>query len=202
MRRETKTSLTSPTSAVARNVDQGWTFETLLAYMDTRFGEVHRAIQTADQEREKSAQALAAALNVQIEAGDHALLLHIENQKDALEAVRLYQRQENEASEKAITKAEVANEKRFEQVSAFREQLGQANKEFLPREIFEQALQESRTRQEAAAHRVDTLANRVTEIETRGSSVRDKTADVKSTIAILAATGTGAIAILVTLFNR
>ena len=182
--------------------DSGWTFSTLLAFVNARFDEVHRAIQTADQEREKSAQTLAAALKTQIEAGDHALLLHIENQKDALEALRLFQQQENDASEKAISKAEVANEKRFEQVASFREQLGKANEAFLPREIFDQALHESRARQEAAAQRVAELSNRLTELEAKGSGAYTKTADIKSTIAILAATGTGAIAILVTLFGR
>ena len=183
-------------------MDQGWTLDTLFTYFEARFGEVHRALETADAEREKSAQALAGALKNQIEAGDNALLLHIDAQKEALESLRLYQQQENQASEKAITKAEIANEKRFEQVSAFREQLGNRNKDFLPREIFDQALLESRTREEAAARRLDVMSNRITEIEAKGSSIKDRTADVKSTIAILAATGTGAIAILVSVFTR
>jgi hypothetical protein len=162
---------------------------------------LHRAIQVADQEREKSATALATALKTQIESGDHALLLHIDNQKEALEALRLYQQQENTASEKAITKAEVANEKRFEQVASFREQLGQRNREFLPREIFDQALQESRARQETAAQRVEALGNRLTEIEARGSGIFSKTADVKSTMAIIMSSMIGLAAILVAVFG-
>ena len=95
----------------------------------------------------------------------------------------------------------MANEKRFEQVANFREQLGEANKEFLPREIFDQALQESRARQEAAAQRVEALGNRLTEIEARGSGIFSKTADIKSTMAIVMSSLVGIVAILVAVFG-
>lgn len=183
-------------------MDQGWTFETLLVYMGARFEETQRAIQTADEEREKSAQALATALKIQIDAGDHALLLHIENQKDALEALRLYQQQENTASEKAITKAENANEKRFEGVNAFREQLGIQSKGFLPRELFDQAMDDYRQRLDTIANGISANTNRITELEARTAAGKDTKADLKSTIAILAASVTGAIAILVSVFTR
>lgn len=192
--------------------DQGWTFETLLHYLEMRFEErqqqllerlqgQRRALEIADEEREKAAQTLAGSLKNQIEAGDHALRLHIQAQRDALEALRQYQRQENEASEKAITKAEIANEKRFEQVSAFREQLGEANKDFLPREIFDQALHESRGRQDAQAQRLEALGNRITEMEARDLGSGSRAADYKSTMAIITATVVGVVAILVSLFG-
>ena len=183
-------------------MDQGWTFETLLAFVNARFDEVNRAICKADDEREKSAQALANALKVQIEAGDHSLLLHIENQKDALEALRLFQGQENVASEKAIQKAEVANEKRFEQVGTFREQLGRQSEVFLPRELFNQAIGDSRQRADSLAELIGNNTNRITELEATRAAGKDTKADVKSTIAILAASLTGAIAILVSVFTR
>ena len=68
--------------------------------------------------------------------------------------------------------------------------------------IFDQALHESRGRQDAAGPRVEALANRITEIEARDAGSRNRAADYKSTIAILASSAIGIVAVLVAVFGR
>ena len=114
--------------------------------------EREKAAQALATEREKTAQALAVALRAQVETGDQALRDHIKDQvsqiRAALDALHREMTLIYESSEKAIMKAENANEKRFESVNEWRgqsldrertqqEQTSMLTATFLPREVAE-----------------------------------------------------------------
>lgn len=106
------------------------------------------ALLVAEQEREKAAQALAAALAKQIDAGDEALRDHIGQQvhqiNAALAAIQREMELTSEYQQTAIAKAETATEKRFESVNEFRAQLASQTDSFLPREVAESQFAELR----------------------------------------------------------
>ncbi len=113
--------------------------------------EQQRAQDVAEREREKSAQALAATLRQSINDGYERLREHIGNQAEQFDAAlaaiesRAQIRQEAARAQMddrfgytkvAVDKAEQANEKRFEAVNAFREQLADQAAQFLLRSKF------------------------------------------------------------------
>lgn len=142
----------------------------LREYMEALFDRDRAAREIADQEREKTAQALAAerekvaqALAVsfarQIEQGDLALREHIDQQigqiQAALLSVEKLMAQRHESSERAIAKAESATERRFDSVNEFRAQLSDQTRTFLPREVAETQFAEIRKTQSLIAARMD-----------------------------------------------
>lgn len=108
-----------------------------------------RAMQTAEAEREKAANALRIGLDRAIKEGDDRLREHISNQteqlRDQLEASRRETEIRFGASQEAILKAEVANERRFESGDAFREQLTDQTASFLRTEVADAQFREMRT---------------------------------------------------------
>lgn len=118
-----------------------WTLETLKQYFEAILEEQRLAIRTADEEREKSAAIVRESLREQITAADLALAQHVNEQvqqiRQIIELNQLAVEAAFAASEKAISKAEAAAEKRFESVNEFRGQLSDQTKTFLPRETFE-----------------------------------------------------------------
>lgn len=98
----------------------------LREYVEAIFEEYRRALVTSEQEREKAARALREEMQRTIEAGDAALKDHIEAQvvqlKLLTDSVRREMQITYEAAEKAIDKAAVATEKRFESVNEWRAQ--------------------------------------------------------------------------------
>lgn len=118
-----------------------WTVRTLKAYIEAILEEQRRAINTADAEREKSAQIVREALSQQISAADAALAQHIGEQiRQVRQVIELNGRAVDAAfaaSEKAILKAETAAERRFESVNEFRAQLADQTQTFMPREVAE-----------------------------------------------------------------
>jgi CHASE3 domain sensor protein len=60
------------------------------------------------------------------------------------------------ASEKAISKAETANERRFDSVNAFRQTLTDQAASFVTREVFDEAMKTIRERQQETTDRVNT----------------------------------------------
>jgi len=121
--------------------------------------ESQRASDKADEEREKAARALRAELARSIEEGDRSLREHIHAQigqiREALisaekldlqrhatgdnkiDAVARELQIKSDAGKEAIAVASVANEKRFDAVNEFREQLAQIIQTFMPREVAE-----------------------------------------------------------------
>jgi hypothetical protein len=164
---------------------------------DTLRNEQQRALDKADQERERAALALSQTLARQIESGDTNLRMHIEAQIAQVHANIQAQKDlvdtTFDASKEAIRKAENANEKRFESINDFRAQLGDQQRQLVPRELFEQAQVEHRRRSDALTDLVQNTSTRVAEIEARGGGEKDQAADFKSTVAI----GIGLSAILV-----
>ncbi len=101
--------------------------------------EVARVADMAERERSKAAGALANQLGQSIHDGDLHLRQHIDQQYMQITAALQSAQREtqilHDASEKAIAKAEAANEKRFEAVNAFRAQLSDQTASFMLREV-------------------------------------------------------------------
>ncbi len=95
------------------------------------------AVDQAERERVKAADVLLQNMTQMIDSRYEGLRLHIRAQAEQLEATRREMAITNDASEKAIAKAEAANEKRFAGVNEFRQQLSDQAKEFMPRELAE-----------------------------------------------------------------
>jgi len=133
------------------------------------------AATTAEREREKAAQALARTLTQQIEAGDRALHDHVEGQVKQLTEMLSASRRENdirsEEQQKAISKAEVSYDKRFEAVNALRGQmsdliashqkaLSELTSALMPREVGEAKIEELSKKIDANTSRLDRLGGR------------------------------------------
>lgn len=93
----------------------------------------------------------------QVRAGDENLLLHIENDRRAVAAAFA-------SSEKAITKADIANDKRFASVNEFRAQLRDQATTFLRREIFDAAFADYNVWREATNVRLERSAQTATDV--------------------------------------
>ena len=131
----------------------------LREHFDAILDEQRRGMLVAEQEREKAARALAVELTRSITEGDTNLREHIKNQIDqiraALESAERLEVQRiealghsmsliHEASEKAISKAENATEKRLESLNELRGSMADQTNTFLPREVAEAQLLEMR----------------------------------------------------------
>ncbi len=147
----------------------------LREYVESLFAAEQRANEMAEREREKaacalaserdrSAQALTLNLAKQIEAGDTHLRQHIDQQVAQIEAALVAANREtlvrHDSSEKAIAKAEAANERRFDSVNAFRAQLADQTTTFLPREVSDAQFADIRKQSNSNTARLDTLAGK------------------------------------------
>ena len=150
-----------------------------------------RTQQTAEQERAKSADALAASLAQSIREGDERLREHITQQVKQIEAALAAAQREtliqHEASEKAIAKAEAANEKRFGSVNEFRVQLADQATLFLPREVFDAQFADLNKRVGANTDNINTTIG--------------KSAGVSSTVGYFITAATIVISLVVLLAN-
>ena len=136
-------------------------------YVEAIFEEQRRGMLVAEDEREKAAKALRDELARAIEEGDRALREHISQQvaqiREALESANKLEvariegvRRETslilESNKEAVTKAEVATEKRFESVNEWRDQSADRERsqqedraalesKFAPREVVDAQLE-------------------------------------------------------------
>jgi hypothetical protein len=136
-----------------------WTADQVKEYVEKILDEHRRATMQAERERELAASALREGIYQSIREGVERLREHVAIQivqiQTALEAASSLEQQRvantlqkveglrtemlllHEGSEKAINKAEVATERRFESVNEFRAQLGDQVQQFIPREVAE-----------------------------------------------------------------
>lgn len=121
------------------SVDQR--FSELQAASRERMNAMQREVGTAQRVAGEAVDKAELAARLRMDEGDTRLREHIGAQygqiSAALEAARRETSFAHAASEKAIAKAEVANEKRFESVNEFRSQLSDQATTFLPREVAE-----------------------------------------------------------------
>lgn len=168
-----------------------WTLHTLKSYFEAILREQRQATEMASTEREKAAQILREGLAHQIDSGDRALEHHIQEQVRQIRTIidmgSAQVRAAFDASEKAILKAEVATERRFESVNEFRAQLASQTASFMPREVAEARLAEIATKVEETTRRLDT---------TQG-----KSAGISATVGLMIAVSSVGIAIVVVFVN-
>jgi len=130
----------------------------LRQYVEAILNEHRRAIIVADQERLRAVDALDRV----IQGGDARLREHIANQVEQVRAALVSQEllamQRHDSSERAIAKAEAANEERFRSVNEFREQLASQTQTFLPREVAEAQMAELRRAVADIAEKVSKIA--------------------------------------------
>jgi hypothetical protein len=177
-----------------------------------------RSLETAAEEREKSANqlrnehqrsadVLSTQLTQRIDAGVQGverqaqanfdnLRQHIDHNRQQVELLAASQRE-------AISKAEVATERRFEAVDTRLGELLDVRSDFIPREVYEQDRADTRRRSDAMIELIQGQSVRLTQIEAWGGGEKDHAADVKSTlaiavavIAVLAATAVGVLSII------
>ncbi len=101
-----------------------------------------KALDNATEERIKAAAQVATQLEQMITAGDENLRLHIKAQEQQLQAMNRETALVHDASEKAISKAEAANEKRFEQHNGLQQQMRDLITDLMPRELAEAQFKE------------------------------------------------------------
>ncbi len=101
-----------------------------------------KALDNATEERIKAAAQVATQLEQMINSGDENLRLHIKAQEQQLEAMNRETALVHDASEKAISKAEAANEKRFEQQNGLQGQMRELITDLMPRELAEAQFKE------------------------------------------------------------
>jgi hypothetical protein len=146
------------------------------------------ATSTAEEEREKAAQALRESLGREIATGDENLRQHIDHQRDQID-------QAFKASTTAISKAETATEKRFDSVQRNHELLQDHTDRLLPRELFDTTIGEVRERGQTNLDLIQALALRMTEMEARGGGEKDHAAELRSSLAIGIAAMSGIAAV-------
>lgn len=171
--------------------DAEWTVRTLKAYIEAILEEQRRAIHTADEEREKSAQIVREALSQQITAADAALSQHIGEQiRQVRQVIELNGKAVDAAfaaSEKAILKAETAAERRFESVNEFRAQLADQTQTFMPREV--------------AEAKIDEVGKKVDDLTSRVNVTQGKAAGVSASVGLMIAVAAIVISVVVVLAN-
>ena len=120
----------------------------LREYIEALFEEHRRGMVTAEQEREKAAQIVADHQAATIATVERVLREHVSQQVHQINAaIGSLQREMtliHDASERAIEKAELANDKRFEAFNAFREQLAEERNTFQRVDVAEAQLAELR----------------------------------------------------------
>jgi hypothetical protein len=153
------------------------------------------ALKKENEERERAALVLREQLQQRIESGDVQLREHVNHQKESVASAFA-------ASEKAISKAESADEKRFESVNVFREQfrdqLSDQASHFMPREVAESQAIEIRERVERSdmdsAARDELLRSQI-------ATLQRNQAATKATIATVGAAVTFFLTAVVILVN-
>lgn len=159
----------------------------------THLDESRRAVEMAEREREKAAQALAGNLARAIAEGDERLREHIEQQvsqiRSALDGARRETQFAADAQKEAIAKADAANDKRFTAVNEFRSELGDRWAQTMPREVAEAQIVELKKAMDAIHRRLD--------IQQGGETVRERS-EVQATGWKLAVAGF-AVTLVVTL---
>ncbi len=134
---------------------------------------------------------MKSSVHERINEGDAHLRQHIDQQvvqiQQALDAARRETNIIHDSSEKAIQKAEGSSEKRFAAVNAFREQLNDQAKDFMPREVADAQIKELDKRISAIQQSQDTNAG------------KDQGSD--KTTAFLIATSTLALGVVVVIVN-
>ncbi len=140
--------------------------------------EVARVADMAERERSKAAEALAKQLKQSIQDGDLHLRQHIDQQYAQISAALQSSLREtgvlHNASEKAIAKAEAANEKRFEAVNEFRAQLTDQTASFLLREVAEGQFAKLESLVAADTKRLDQITGGQRAVDS-GRTARDRT---------------------------
>lgn len=141
-------------------------------YVETLIKEQQRAADVAERERSKAADVLAVGLARSIEEGDARLREHVVNQfaqiaaavvsaekleATQFESLRREMRLTNDASEKAISKAEGATDKRLEGLNAIRGQLADQASTFMLREVAEAQITDLRKQVAELAERLGKL---------------------------------------------
>ncbi len=152
----------------------------LREYVEALLHEQQRAISAAERERANAAAVLASSLERSIKEGDERLREHVANQIEQVRAaldssekleleridkvlafVKSVQREVQiaaEASDKAIAKAETANEKRFDGVNDLRGSMADQAKDFMPREVADAQITELRAQATRIAEQLGKLA--------------------------------------------
>lgn len=149
-----------------------WTLDTLAVYfnvqlaaMDRRITEQLTAIQIAATTSVAAAQEVAAAQHESMERAFRGHLEQIRRETDAMFA----------SSDRAITKAEIATDKRFTSVNEFRAQLSDQAARFVARTEFEAeatALRaEQRSASERNAERIQEITDRMNRSEGKNSGL-------------------------------
>lgn len=149
------------------------------------------AVSTAIARSDQQQQERIAAVAEQVKAGDAHLRQHIDQEFERIDSSLASARRESgiihEASEKAIAKADAANEKRFQGLNGARETLETLASTMLPREVADAQISEIRKQVAAITTRIDQTSGRA--------------AGVTSTVGYLIAAATLIISIVVVLAN-
>jgi len=119
----------------------------LKQHIAMQVGQIHAALESA--ERLETSRALALA--EKIAALDASMMERLAAQQRETQLVA-------EAAKEAIQKAEMANEKRFDGVNAFRQQLTEQSKDFMPREVADAQIGELRKQVQYLAEQLGKLS--------------------------------------------
>jgi hypothetical protein len=189
---------------VAGNVQIAQRFVGIEAIMSTQFADLkdlldeRYAMQTKAVEAAFSAQ--QTAMHAAFSAAEKAVQVRADSAEREFHEHLQQNRHETDlafiASEKAIAKAEVANEKRFESVNEFRAQLTEQAGTFTPRTEFEGQVHALRTEQQTAAGR---NAERIQELTDRMNRNDGKGAGLDKSWGLLVGL-IGLIGVLVTMY--
>lgn len=142
----------------------GWTPEQVKEHVERLFSEKDRALQQADRERERAANALRVELARSIDEGDARLREHIQNQVAAIQAALV-------AAQRAIDKFEETVTARFQQVNEFRSALDDLGKTMATRRELETAVNNLAENIEKARserqHQIEELRSMLQEMRSR-----------------------------------
>ncbi|MBA3841042.1 MAG: hypothetical protein H0X39_00205 [Actinobacteria bacterium] len=172
-------------------------------HVDTVFHEKERAATVADAERSKAAEVLRRSLEATIKNVHDQLFQHIAEQVKQIHAAMSSAKELSAAQDTSVRdliqaqlvaaresaeKLEKSNEKRFDAVNAFREQLADQAATFVPREVYETSFG-------ALQKQVNVLTGRI-DIATGNA------AGTRATFGILFTVATIVISIIVLLANH
>ncbi len=175
-----------------------------------------RASETAEREREKAARALAVQLTQQIDQGDRALKDHIEQQFAQLSIMLESTRREvdirSEEQQKAITKAEVSTDNRFQSVNGLRSQMGEliTNHQqalsvltgtLMPREVAEAKIEDLSNKVAANTGRLDRMGGEGDGERTATRDARGRSEFTTSTMISIAVAMVAVIGLIVAVAN-
>jgi hypothetical protein len=162
--------------------NEDWSFNTLRAYM-------LRVI----TKTEAQASAEVLTLRVLVETRHELYQERFKDAQIAVTAALASQQKETaaafECSEKAIDKAELAAEKRFESVNAFRQTLSEQTSTFMPRTEVDQEIR-------SLAAQIGALTSRIERSEGKGSGLQAGWGYLVAALTLLLLAATGAIGLL------